>query len=234
MGQSAGAVNVYAVMTSPLVVNANPALVHRFVPISGGIALASEVPAGSIATLAPASAFLGQADYLLANLVIGDGLAADLASATAYIASQTPEQIATYVRSKSAATIVHAHRQAGPARASGSGPIPDGDAAHEPDRRHRRRPVRERAAAGGQHARRRQAVPDAVPLAGGTGSARLCRRTAVRHPTYKPNAAPQTTIEQWIPPSYLPITAPVTGFNAKADQLNQIFFLDNRDNVLGR
>ena len=49
MGESAGAVNVYAVMTSPLVVGANPALVHRALPISGGISLASELPAGSIA-----------------------------------------------------------------------------------------------------------------------------------------------------------------------------------------
>ena len=40
MGESAGAVNVYAVMTSPLVVAANPSLVHRVLPMSGGISLA--------------------------------------------------------------------------------------------------------------------------------------------------------------------------------------------------
>ena len=49
MGESAGAVNVYALMTSPLVVDANPALVHQLLPISGGISLASELPAGSVA-----------------------------------------------------------------------------------------------------------------------------------------------------------------------------------------
>ena len=49
---------------------------------------------------------------------------------------------------------------------------------------------------------------------------------------YKPNGPPTTTIEEWIPPSYLPITAPVTGFNARAEQLGKIFFLDNRDAVL--
>ena len=81
MGQSAGAVDVYAVMVSPLVVNANPSLVHRLLPISGGISLAGELPAGSIATLAPASAYAGQAAFLLAQLVIGDGLATDVASA---------------------------------------------------------------------------------------------------------------------------------------------------------
>ena len=49
MGESAGAVNVYAVMTSPLLVDANPALVHRLLPMSGGISPASELPAGSVA-----------------------------------------------------------------------------------------------------------------------------------------------------------------------------------------
>ena len=78
MGQSAGAVDVYAVMVSPLVVNANPSLVHRVVPISGGLSLGGELPAGSIATLAPASAYAGQAAFLLAQLVIGDGLATDV------------------------------------------------------------------------------------------------------------------------------------------------------------
>ena len=46
MGESAGAVNVYAVLTSPLVVNASPQLFHRLVPISGGLSLASEAAAG--------------------------------------------------------------------------------------------------------------------------------------------------------------------------------------------
>ena len=35
MGQSAGAVNVFAVMTTPLVVNATPSLVHKLLTISG-------------------------------------------------------------------------------------------------------------------------------------------------------------------------------------------------------
>ena len=128
MGQSAGAVNVYAVMISPLVVNANPSLVHRVLPISGGISLAGELPAGSIATLAPASAFAGQAALLLPQLVIGDGLATDIPSAKAYIASQTPAQIATYLRSKSAdAILTTVLTKLAPIGASGSGPIPDGN-----------------------------------------------------------------------------------------------------------
>ena len=44
-------------------------------------------------------------------------------------------------------------------------------------------------------------------------------------------AADRRRIEQWIPP-YLPVETPVTGFNARAEQLNRIFFLASRDNVL--
>ena len=36
---------------------------------------------------------------------------------------------------------------------------------------------------------------------------------------YNPDAAPQITIEQWIPAVYLPVTTPVTGFNARTDLL---------------
>jgi len=61
------------VMTSPLLVDANPPLVHKIVAMSGGISPASELPAGSVATLAPPAAFRTQADLLLKELLIGDG-----------------------------------------------------------------------------------------------------------------------------------------------------------------
>ena len=50
--------------------------------------------------------------------------------------------------------------------------------------------------------------------------------------SYDPNAAPQTTIEQWIPAVYLPTNTPVTGFTARAELLNQIFFGASRDSML--
>ena len=49
---------------------------------------------------------------------------------------------------------------------------------------------------------------------------------------YDPDAAPQIAIEQWIPAFYLPVTTPGTGFNARTDLLNSIFFIPSRDNVL--
>jgi para-nitrobenzyl esterase len=40
------------------------------------------------------------------------------------------------------------------------------------------------------------------------------------------------TIESWIPAAYLPVSTQVTGFNARTDLLNAIFFGNSRDNVL--
>jgi para-nitrobenzyl esterase len=76
--------------------------------------------------------------------------------------------------------------------------------------------------------------PSFLPLVGGTGNARLVTDAQLfaNHFSYDPNAAPQTTVEQWIAASYLPVNAPVTGFTARAEALNSIFFLRSRDNVL--
>ena len=51
--------------------------------------------------------------------------------------------------------------------------------------------------------------------------------------SYQPDAAPTVTIDQWIPASFLPVTTPVTGFNAETHLLNTIFFIASRDNILG-
>ncbi|SHN39300.1 Carboxylesterase type B [Rhizobacter sp. OV335] len=237
MGQSAGAVNVYALMTSPLVAQANPALVHRVIPISGGISRASELPAGSVATLASPSDFRGQADFLVANLVLADGLAGDLTAAYGYVASRTPEQVATYMRGKSAEAIINTvTSKLAPIGASGSGPIADGNVL----------PVSPIAAIqAGQYLKvpvlagntrdEGKLFPTLLPLAGGTGSGRLLDDPTVFAMAfnYKPNGPATTTIAQWIPPSYLPMDAPVTGFNARSDLLNRLFFLNSRDSVLG-
>ena len=236
MGQSAGAVNVYAVMTSPIVVAANPSLVHRVLPISGGISYANELPAGSIATLAPASAYLAQGNILLTNLVIGDGLASDNTSAQTYIASKTADQLAAYVRGKSAdAILTTVLTKLAPIGASGSGPIPDGNVVSAD-------PIAAINAGNylkvpmlvGNARDEGKLFPTLLPLAGGTGSGRLLNDATVFSIAfnYDPNAAAQTTLEQWIPASYLPTNTPVTGFDARSDKLNQIFFIASRDSVL--
>jgi len=49
---------------------------------------------------------------------------------------------------------------------------------------------------------------------------------------YAPDAPPQITIAQWIHAAYLPVTTPVTGFNARTELLNQIFLVAAANNVL--
>ena len=73
MGESAGAINVYALMASALMVNANPKLFHRAMPMSGGISLASNLPPGSFPTLNTAAVVQAQGNALLHNVVIADG-----------------------------------------------------------------------------------------------------------------------------------------------------------------
>src|SRR6185369_3538618 len=60
MGQSAGAINAWALLTSPLA----DGLFHKAVPMSGGISLASNLPAGTIPTLNPASTYAAQGSAL--------------------------------------------------------------------------------------------------------------------------------------------------------------------------
>ena len=232
MGQSAGAVNVYALQTSPILVAANPSLVHRVIPISGGISFANELPAGSIATLAAPSAYRAQANALLNALVIADGLATDTTSANAYVATQTSAQIAAYMRGKTTDTIVQTWRTK---VGSGSGPIPDGAVvAADPIAAMQAGNYLKVPMLVGNTRDEGKLFPTLFPLAGGSGSGRLLDDATVFSTAfnYDPNAAPQSTLAQWIPASYLPTTTPVTGFTAVADKLNQIFFLASRDSVL--
>ncbi|MES2942442.1 MAG: carboxylesterase family protein, partial [Pseudomonadota bacterium] len=248
MGQSAGAVNVWALMTSPLVVNASPPLVHRLIPISGGIARAEDAPPALAAqtggqnwfvqSLEDKSVWETRANALLTNLLVSDGTAADTAAATAYIATRTPAQIATYLRSKSADqlldTVVTKLRPAG---LGGSNPIPDGVVLPL-------NPTNEIKA--GRYLK--------VPVLAGTARDEIKLFPALTFPwlglapgrvatltdpvvfakafSYDPNAPATMKIEDWIPAQFLPTTAAYPGFNATTDYINQHWFIPNRDSVL--
>lgn len=236
VGQSAGAINVWALQTSPMMIAASPKLFHRVMPLSGGISLASNLPAGSIPTLSPASTYLAQGNALLQNFVIADGLASDAATAQAYIAGRTNAQIAEYMRSKTTSqlftTLLTKLALVGLA---GSGPIPDGTVvASDPIAAISAGNYVKAPVLAGNTRDEGKLFPSFLPLVGGTGNARLVTDAQLftNHFTYNPNAAAQTTVEQWITPSYLPVNAPVTGFTARAETLNRIFFLNSRDNVL--
>jgi para-nitrobenzyl esterase len=110
MGQSAGGVNVFALVTSPL----SAGLMHKAVPLSGGI---------NNATRANAQKY---ASGLLNALAIADGKATNTATAQAWVATQTNAQIATYLRgisTKQLLTVTLANPQLGNSPA----PIADGN-----------------------------------------------------------------------------------------------------------
>lgn len=110
MGQSAGAVNVWALLISPL----SAGLMHKAVPLSGGIANSSRTTAQTYSKA------------LLNAIVIADGKATDTASALAWLATQTNAQVATYLRGLPASqilTVMLANPQLGNAPA----PIEDGN-----------------------------------------------------------------------------------------------------------
>jgi hypothetical protein len=147
MGQSAGAVNIYALMVSPLVANAKPALFQRLVPLSGGVATATTQP--------------NQVNALLSALLVADGTVADTTAAAAYIAGQSNADLAAYLRVQerghAAADGAEEAGAAGPLglqpaerRHGGSGRSDRGDQCRE---------VPEGAGAGRLHARRDQALP---------------------------------------------------------------------------
>jgi len=235
MGESAGAVNVYAVITSPLLVQANPAIVHRLLPMSGGISPASELPPGSVPTLAPASAFRTQADLLLSQLLIADGQSANAAAATALVATKSPSEIAAFMRSKSADAIwTTVVTKLAPMNAGGSGPIPDGAVLPlNPIAAIRSGQYLKAPVLAGNTRDEGKLFPTFLPLVGGAVGRLLNDATVFSTAfNYNPDAPPASTVEQWIPSSYLPATTPATGFNAKTEQLTRQFFLASRDSVL--
>jgi len=235
MGQSAGAINVYALLTTPATVNGRPRLFHRAAPLSGGISLASNLPPGSIPTLALASTYALQGTQLLYQQVIADGLAVDQAGAAAWVASQTPEQVAAYLRSKSpAALLLTLLTRLAAQGLAGSGPIPDGVMLPTD-------PIGAMAAGNylrvpvlaGNTRDEGKLFPTFLTLFGGP-SGRLVtdKQLFDIQFAYQPDAAPQITIEQWVNSAYLPVTTPVTGFNARTELLDNIFLQAAADNAL--
>ena len=235
MGQSAGAINVYALMTTPVTVDARPQLFHRAAPISGGISLASNLPPGRFPTLNPAAFYDVQGLQLLYQQLIADGVAADVAGAAAWVAGRTPEQVAAYLRSRSPASLLFTLlTRLAPLGLAGSGPIPDG--AMLPAA-----PIG--AIAAGRYLRvpvlasntrdEGKLFPTFLALFGGP-SGRLVSDQQLFNIqfNYDPDAPPQIAIEQWIPAAYLPVTTPVTGFNAMTELLDELFMQASADNVL--
>lgn len=86
VGQSAGAVNVWGLLVSPL----SAGLMHKAAPLSGGLLFSASATAQAYA------------DKLLTAALLADGLAADALAAQAYIAARSKAELSAYLRGKSA------------------------------------------------------------------------------------------------------------------------------------
>ena len=238
MGQSAGAVNIYALLTSPMLVARGRPLFQRLVALSGGISTAATLPAGAIAVVQPAPVWAARGEALLLETLVARGLASDAAAARRLAAASEPGAMAAWLRRQPPGALLDVVRTRLAARGmAASNPIPDGwVVAADPIAAIRAgRYLKVPVLAG--HARdETKLFPQLFALRpdlGGT-SGRLLDDAAVFSlaARYDPDAAPQTTLDRWVPPAYLPAATPVTGFNARAATLDRLWFTALRDDVL--
>ena len=227
MGQSAGAINALALLTAPQA----RGLFHKILPISGGISLASNLPAGSIPTLNPASRYATQAGMLLAHLVVADGLAPALPEAQSLVAVWTPAQVGSYLRGKDARVILQTVLAKG---LTSSGPIPDGvvvpvdPIAEITAGRYQKVPV-----LSGYTAEEGKLFAPFLVLLGGKPGMKIgdAERFAMMQ-RFDPDAPSTLTAADILDASYLSVTTPGTGWNARTQQLGNVFIGASRDNLL--
>ncbi|MBC3468207.1 carboxylesterase family protein [Pseudomonas sp. RW10S2] len=212
MGQSAGAVNVWALLVSPL----SAGLFQKAVPLSGGLLNSSRKDAQNYS------------QALLTAILIAEGKATDAKSAGAWLASQSSAQVARYLRGIPAdklLAIMIANPQLGDARAA----IEDGNVL----------PVNSVAAlAAGQY----QKVPVLAGNTKDEGTlfAKLFGKTSGSgisgyKPSdydrfgmqfnFDPNAPGTLTEADLISAPYLPVTALPHGWNAMATLATNNIFL---------
>ncbi|MBT9528050.1 MAG: carboxylesterase/lipase family protein [Rhizobacter sp.] len=238
MGQSAGAVNVYALLTSPMVVSRSQPLFHRLVALSGGISTAATLPPGALPVVPAPAVLVARGNALLEASLVADGSAADEQAARAAVAARSPQQLAEYLRAKPANTLLETVRtRLAPRGLAAASVIPDGwVVATDPiaairNGRYLKVPVL--AGTTRDEVKLFPALFAIRPDLGGSSGRLLddAKVFALAH-RYRPEEPPTTKIEDWVPPQYRPLDAPKTGFNARSDRLNDLWFLALRDDVL--
>ncbi|WP_326543269.1 carboxylesterase/lipase family protein [Pseudorhodoferax sp.] len=226
-GESAGANNVLAVMTSPMA----RGLFHKIIALSGGISLASNLPAGASPALNPLATWQAQGEAVLLNLLVADGTAADLAAARAYVATRTPAQIADYLRAKPGNTVLTTALAKG---LNTGNPIPDGSVVPLD-------PIG--AIAAGQHLNVPALIGNTreegklfgglLPLFGGKPGYIVDDATRfLMMARFNPDAATTLTTADIVDASYLPVATPGTGYNARTGLITQVLFEANSQNLL--
>jgi para-nitrobenzyl esterase len=175
---------------------------------------------------------------LLLEALVAAGRAPDVDAARRLVASDGPAAMAAWLRAQSPDALLGVVRTRLAARnMAASNPIADGWVlATDPIAAVRAgRYVRVPVLAG--HARdETKLFPQLFAIRPDLGgvSGRLLDDVAVfaLASRYDPEAPPQTTIEQWVPPAYLPASTPVTGFDARAAELDRLWFAAIRDDML--
>ena len=228
MGQSAGAINALALLTA----DKAKGLFHRIVPISGGLSLPSNLPAGTLSTIKPASAYAIQASMLLAHLMVADGLATDLNGAAAVAAGWSAQQVAIYLRGKDGSVLLKTLAAKG---LTSAGPIPDGlllptdPMAAIAAGRYNKVPVM----AGYTAEEGKLFAPLLAALGGKPGFKITDAQRFAMMQRFDPDAAPGSlSVGDIIDPSYLPVDAAGSGYNAKMALLGRLFINPSRDNLL--
>ncbi len=238
MGQSAGAVNVYALLTSPMLVARGRPLFHRLAALSGGLSTAASLPPGGIPAVLPAPVWAARGEALVLESLVAGRQAADATQARQWEAVAGPERTAAWLRSQSPDALLQVVRTRLAARGmAASNPIPDGWVlAQDPIAAVRAGKYLRMPVLAGHTRDETKLFPQLFalsPALGGT-SGRLLDDGAVFSlaARYDPEAPPQTALAQWIPPAYLPVDAPGTGFDARARQLDALWFSTIRDDML--
>ena len=205
MGQSAGAVNTWALVTSP----ASAGLLHKAVALSGGIAFSSRTTAQNYAR------------GLVRAILVAEGKAADNTAADNWLASQTDTQVADYLRSLPADRLLEI-MLANPQLGNSPAPIEDGSIL----------PVDSRAVvAGGTFNKVPMIVGntrDEGTLFGGViGGFKPSDydRFGLQY-NFDPDAPGSLSEADLINPAFLPVDTPATGWKARTDQLTSLIFLN--------
>lgn len=229
-GESAGATNLLAIMTSPMA----KGLFHKAIEMSGGISLASNLVGkpGAQPALSPASVSLAQGDAILKSLLVADGTVPDAPAAAAYIGTRTPAQISDYMRSKEGGALL---KTVLAANLSSVAPIPDGTVipANPIDAIAADKYVKVPTIAGNTRDEGKL-FASLLPLFGGAPGWKIddAKRLTLMM-NFDPDAAAQPlTSADIIDTSYLPVDTAATGYNAKTRLITKLLFEANRDNLL--
>ncbi|MDH0866495.1 carboxylesterase family protein [Mitsuaria sp. GD03876] len=186
MGESAGSVNTWALLVSPLA----RGLFHKAVSMSGGM----QTTDGLTAKL--------YAGALMHKLLIADGRAWDDVSAELYLLTQTRQQVADFLRSRTAQQLVQAERAVGvpaPAVFADGTVLPSSPIAAIWTGQYNRVPM----LAGNTR--------DEGKLFGPFKASEYDRFTMQYQ--FDPDAPPTLTEADFLNPLFLPVDRPVTGWN---------------------